>query len=255
MRRYAGVSEDELRKIMIDQVSRSLFRGLHYEAVERIEEHRAAGHRTLLLTGEIDVFVEPLAPLFDVFVAGQMEKDERGRWTGHLATSPLIGEARAAWLCRYAEDEGMDLSASYAYGDSYSDRSWLDVVGHPNAVNPDADLYRYAKMHRWPVHTWKTTAENRLTRYCAASNGKASCEHAITADVPTIGGPWPPGADHRWQFRSGVRIRSCPGLPGMPAGPCGAERRSAHRVRERASGPVPGRRGDHGGGPGRLRQR
>ncbi|MGH8826084.1 MAG: SDR family oxidoreductase [Jiangellaceae bacterium] len=161
MRRYAGMNEDELRKLIADQVTESLHRGVLEESLEQIRAHREAGHRTVLVTGEIDVFVEPLATLFDVIVAGKMETDPAGRWTGHLAASPLVGEARAAWLRRYARDEAMDLAGSYAYGDSYADRSWLEVVGHPNAVNPDASLYRYAKARRWPIHSWTTTAEGR----------------------------------------------------------------------------------------------
>ncbi|MFH5824862.1 HAD-IB family hydrolase [Georgenia sp. AZ-5] len=163
MRRYAGVKEAELREVVAKKVTASLRRGLLSEAVAQVQAHRAAGHRTVLLTGEIDVFVEPLAPLFDVIVAGKMETDADGVWTGHLATSPLVGEARAAWLRRYARDEGMDLTGSYAYGDSYADRAWLEVVGHPNAVNPDSSLYRYAKARRWPVHSWTTTGEGRLS--------------------------------------------------------------------------------------------
>lgn len=163
MRRYAGFDEAELRALVTEHVTPSLRRGLLQEALTQIEAHRAAGHRTVLVTGEIDVFVEPLAALFDVVVAGRMESDANGRWTGHLASSPLIGEARGDWLRRYARDENMDLSASYAYGDSYADRPWLEVVGNPNAVNPDASLYRYAKARRWPVHTWTTTAEGRLS--------------------------------------------------------------------------------------------
>jgi HAD superfamily hydrolase (TIGR01490 family) len=163
MRGYAGVHEDELRKVIADSVTPSLFRGIHVEARKQILAHREAGHRTILVTGEINVFVEPLAPLFDLIVAGEMEKDADGRWTGHLAASPLVGEARAVWLRRYAQDEGIELAASYAYGDSYSDRAWLEVVGHPHAVNPDSSLYRHAKSRRWPVHSWTTTPEGRLS--------------------------------------------------------------------------------------------
>lgn len=162
MRRYAGTHEAELRAAIAERVQDSLRRDVLTEAVARIRAHRAAGHRTVLVTGEIDVFVEPLAPLFDVVVAGKMETDDDGRWTGHLLTSPLVGESRATWLTRYARDEGIDLGASYAYGDSYADRPWLEVVGNPHVVNPDAQLYRYARAQRWPVHSWTTTVEGRV---------------------------------------------------------------------------------------------
>lgn len=163
MRRYEGVDEERLRNLIAREITPSLQRGLLKEAIERVQEHRAAGHRTILVTGEADVFVEPLAPLFDDIIAGTMETDGDGRWTGHLANSPLVGETRANWLRRYAQDENMDLAASYAYGDSYADRPWLETVGNPHAVNPDADLYRYAKAQRWPIHSWTATAEGRLS--------------------------------------------------------------------------------------------
>ena len=64
---------------------------------------------------------------------------------------------------RYAREENFDLSGSYAYGDSYADRPWLETVGHPSVVNPDAALYRYAKAQRWPVHSWTKTSEGWLS--------------------------------------------------------------------------------------------
>ena len=39
-----------------------------------------------------------------------------------------------------AEQEGNDLSASYAYWDSESDLPMLRAVGHAVVVNPDAEL-------------------------------------------------------------------------------------------------------------------
>jgi fatty acyl-CoA reductase len=171
MRRYEGVNEAALRDVIARKVTPSLRARVLAEATERIAEHRAAGHRTVLVTGQIDVFVEPLADMFDVIVAGRMEKDADGRWTGHLATSPLVDEARATWLTRYARDSGVDLAGSYAYGDTYSDRPWLEVVGHPNVVNPDSSLYRYAKEKRWPVHSWTTTAEGRFSPVLRSLNG------------------------------------------------------------------------------------
>ena len=38
-------------------------------AMRRVRAHRAAGHRTVLITGALDFVVEPLRPLFDDIVA------------------------------------------------------------------------------------------------------------------------------------------------------------------------------------------
>jgi len=71
-----------------------------------------------------------------------------------MSQPPLVGEARAAWLRRYAQQEGVDLRHSYAYADSYSDLPLLRAVGNPVAVSPDSSLYRFARRRRWPIETW-----------------------------------------------------------------------------------------------------
>lgn len=173
MRRCEGMDQAQVRDLIATRVGPILRSRLHREATDQIAAHRAAGHRTVLITGQIDVFVEPLQDLFDVIVAGRMECDERGRWTGHLATSPLVDEARAAWLERYAADVGGDLSASYAYGDTYADRPWLELVGHPRVVNPDHAMYRHAQRLRWPVLRWNTTQRGRVASLARSLKGGA----------------------------------------------------------------------------------
>jgi hypothetical protein len=53
-----------------------------------------------------------------------------------------------------AEREGIDLSESFAYSDSESDLPMLRAVGHPVAVNPDAELMRVARDEGWQVMTF-----------------------------------------------------------------------------------------------------
>src|SRR5690606_9276505 len=140
VRRYEGADEAELRALARDRLADVLLRRAWPQAIRRIRRHRAAGHRTVLLTGTVDVFVEPLRALFDDMLAARLRVVD-GRCTGHFEHPPLIGEARAAWLRAWARDEGIDLTESWAYGDHYSDRPVLEEVGNPVAVNPDARLY------------------------------------------------------------------------------------------------------------------
>ena len=99
----------------------------------------------MLVTGALDVLVEPLSDLFDEVIATHMDEDATGVMTGYLATPPLVDEARANWLSKYAHSRGADLSTSYGYGDSHADAAWLDLVGTPTAIAPDLGLYAVAR--------------------------------------------------------------------------------------------------------------
>ncbi len=155
-RRYAGADLAELNTLVDQVIAPHLLERVSGAALRRVRAHQAAGHHTVLLTGAVRPLTRPLAPLFDHVVAAELAVDADGRATGFLATPPLVGEARAAWLVRYAEVHGFDLSKSYGYADSLSDLPMLRAVGNPTAVSPDVSLYRAARATRWPIETWRT---------------------------------------------------------------------------------------------------
>jgi alcohol-forming fatty acyl-CoA reductase len=152
-RRFEDASVEGVDRLIDEVVAEFMFQKLSAAAVRRIREHRGAGHRTILVTAAAEPFVRPLAPLFDLVIAAKLQVVD-GRYTGYLAEPPLVGEARAAWLRRYAETEGADLKASYAYADSHSDLALLRAVGNPVVVSPDAALLRVARRRRWPIEDW-----------------------------------------------------------------------------------------------------
>ena len=57
----------------------------------------------------------------------------------------------------FAEEEGIDLDASFAYSDSIYDAPLLRAVGNPGAVNPDPRLQALAVAARWPVLHFDTS--------------------------------------------------------------------------------------------------
>ncbi|MGI5479258.1 haloacid dehalogenase-like hydrolase [Streptomyces lavendofoliae] len=179
LRRYAGTEEAVLREVVLETVGDALLHRVRPRAVRRIREHRAAGHRTILVTGTPEPLVAPLRPLFDDVAASRLHTRE-GVMTGALAAPPPVGEARARWLNRYAADHGLDLAHAYGYADSYSDRAFLESVGRPCAVDPDARLLRHAVRHRWPVARWGAHTAGRWS--------------ALAAAVPPAGGRTPPPA-------------------------------------------------------------
>ena len=157
-RRYEGADYAELLRIVDEDVTETMLGRLSAAAVRTIRAHRAAGHRTVLITGAVAPLVRPVAMLFDEIVAADLEVGPDGRCTGFLTRPPLVGEGRAAWLKHRATSEGWDLPASYGYADSASDLPMLRSVGHPVAVDPDITLSRVARRSRWPVEMWHAQA-------------------------------------------------------------------------------------------------
>ena len=121
--------------------------------VRIVEERDATPAERQIKEINSGIYAFDLAPLFDEVIAAKLEVRD-GVYTGYLAEPPLVGEARGAWVRRYAELEGADLRASYAYADSHSDLALLRAVGNPVAVSPDAALLRVAKRRRWPIEEW-----------------------------------------------------------------------------------------------------
>jgi alcohol-forming fatty acyl-CoA reductase len=167
-RRYEGASVAGVDALIENHVAEFMFQKASPAGIRRIREHRAAGHRTIMITAAAEPFVRPFAPLFDVVLGAELEVRD-GRYTGFLSQPPLVGEARAAWLRRYALRERADLKRSYAYADSYSDLPLLRAVGNPVAVSPDSSLYRYARRRRWPIEEWEMSKGMPMIRFPKAA--------------------------------------------------------------------------------------
>ncbi len=163
-RRYEGATVEGIERLVNEVVNEFMLQKVSAPAVRRIREHRSAGHRTVLITAAAEPFIQPIAPLFDVVIGAKLAVKD-GVYTGYLAEPPLVGEARGAWVRRYAQLEGADLKQSYAYADSHSDLALLRSVGNPVAVSPDAALLRVATRRRWPIEEWEMSGGMPRVRF------------------------------------------------------------------------------------------
>ncbi|MFB2583546.1 SDR family oxidoreductase [Herbiconiux liukaitaii] len=160
VRRYKGIRVDELQQLVEGRYGAAMLSRAIPDALDRVAQHRAAGHRTVLVTGATRSAAEPFAAFFDDVVAGEMHSS-KGVLTGYLATPPLVDESRAAWLREYASAHGANLTQSYGYGDSLADVAWLQLLGNATVVNPDTDLYRHAQRTKWTVEDWTRRSSER----------------------------------------------------------------------------------------------
>lgn len=150
-RRYEGASAEQLQADTVDMFSHLLLTKSFPDAIRRVREHRRLGHRTLLITGALDVAIAPMKPLFDDVICAELTVGSDGRYTGELNDVPPTGEARAQALVDYCERHGLDPAESVAYADSTSDLPLLEAAGFPVAVNPEARLSALARKRGWLV--------------------------------------------------------------------------------------------------------
>jgi HAD superfamily hydrolase (TIGR01490 family) len=151
LRVTAGWEQERVRNIVAEAVTQVIGPITYKEAVDLIEEHRAAGRRVYIVSAAPVEIVEPLARYLGVEEAiASQAVINAGRYTGQMLNY-AFGPQKAETIQRIAAREGLDLDASWAYSDSATDLPMLEAVGHPVAVNPDRALRRIAQMRGWPV--------------------------------------------------------------------------------------------------------
>jgi fatty acyl-CoA reductase len=153
-RRYEDAPVDQIAEDSKELLTQLIVTKSFPAGIRRVREHRALGHRTMLITGAMDFAVAGLKPLFDVIVAAEMTVRPDGTYSGELAKVPPTGETRAQVLADYCSAEGLLLEESIAYADSTSDLPMLECVGFPVAVNPETRLAAIARKRGWLVEDW-----------------------------------------------------------------------------------------------------
>lgn len=108
---------------------------------KQIEWHKAQGHKIFFISGSPDFLVTKMAEKYEVtaFRGSEYKVDEENRFTGELIPmwdsknkQKVIHELITAY--------DVDLSRSYAYGDTTGDYSMLKMVGNPISINPNKAL-------------------------------------------------------------------------------------------------------------------
>lgn len=118
-----------------------------------IDEHRANGRLVVLATTTPRDLIETFAALmgFDAVIATTYGVDASGVYTGELVGPYVWSRGKKDAVTAWSEENGVDVSASYAYSDSVFDEPLLATVGNPYCVNPDWRLRLMAAARRWPV--------------------------------------------------------------------------------------------------------
>ena len=138
-------------------------------AIERIWWHALRGDRIVLVTGTLAPLAEAVKAALERELLWRGVESQvsmfatelglcEGSRTGTVEGEPRSGEAKAAAVKQFALASGAPLAECFAYGDHALDRSMLEVVGTPIAVNPTWRLRQIARQRGWQVMKWAARA-------------------------------------------------------------------------------------------------
>ena len=122
--------------------------------IQRLQQHQAQRHRPVIASGTFMPSLQLLGQRLGVHdLIGTQIETQQGRFTGRILPPIIKGEDKAAGVSHYVSDHALDIdwASSFAYGDSYSDRAFMELAGHPVAVHPDPGLRLLAQARRWEV--------------------------------------------------------------------------------------------------------
>jgi len=172
----AGWSVEQVNAIVAETLHELIHPMVYAEAVALFDEHHAAGLDVVLVSSSGEEVVGPIGQMLGVdhVIATRMVVED-GHYTGEIALY-AYGEGKAVAIRELVRERGYDLTRSWAYSDSYTDRPMLELVGNAVAVNPDKALRRHAAEQGWQLRDFQRPVRSR----------------EVMARVPVP--PGPPGA-------------------------------------------------------------
>jgi HAD superfamily hydrolase (TIGR01490 family) len=152
----AGKSVVDIESLAEEFCRTEIVPHLSIQALSRMDEHRRAGHHLVLVTGSLDFLMTPLAALLGVstLLAARLEQQHE-RFTGRVCVPLPYGPGKHELIARWTKASRIDLTQSYAYGDSPGDVELLQMVRYPQVVNPIRGMAAIARRNGWPVAIWK----------------------------------------------------------------------------------------------------
>ena len=108
---------------------------------DRIKWHKEQGHKVITVSGSPYELVRAISEKydFDEYVGSIYETDGNDRYTGEV--QPMWDSAnKHKAIAQLVEKYDIDLSSSYAYGDTAGDFQMLKSVAYPFAMNPTREL-------------------------------------------------------------------------------------------------------------------
>lgn len=151
-----GRGEDALREEVYGFYREEVRRYYRPRALEQVRLHQSRGDAVVLLTSASLYLSEAVRDDLglDDIICNRFEVAD-GQFTGRPEGELCYGQGKRVLGLAWLGARGEKAEVASFYTDSMTDAPFMEVVGHPVAVNPDARLRRLATRRGWPIEDWR----------------------------------------------------------------------------------------------------
>lgn len=141
VKQLKGINKDYI-EFIANQVITLNGEKIYKYSRDRIEYHKNKGDLVFFISGSPDFLVSKMAEKYDIteYRASIYEVDSEGRFTGELQ-GMWDSRNKLKSVKSLIDKYDIDMSKSYAYGDTAGDYSMLKMVGKPIVINPNRELF------------------------------------------------------------------------------------------------------------------
>ncbi len=132
-----------------------------------IKQLRTEGYHLLVISGSPVEVVEEYNRQylkFDGAFGSVYAIDKNGRYTGEASFEP--SKNKGSLVEQYLYEHKLSLKDSYGIGDTESDISFLHLVDHPIAFNPNQNLKAVAEKEGWKIVVEKKDVVYEISDHC-----------------------------------------------------------------------------------------
>jgi HAD superfamily hydrolase (TIGR01490 family) len=121
--------------------------------IARLRAHQDNQVEVVFVSGSMPPLLQPLAETLGVShcLCARLILDNDQRLTGEIGTPQTIGDGKAEAIRIFVDDQKVQASQCYGYGDDISDLPLLESIGHPVAVASNGLLFDIAKNRNWEI--------------------------------------------------------------------------------------------------------
>ncbi|MEK5069081.1 HAD family hydrolase [Sporosarcina sp. FSL K6-1508] len=135
-----------------EELTDKVRQGFNLEVIRRLKQHAAENIHIMLVSGAYTSLLQSVTKelQFDTIIGTEIPM-KAGKIDNRTPIYHIQGSRKNEKINEVLEGKKIDWQNSFAYGDSLSDLSVLELVGNPVAVRPEPRLLAIAEKRKWEV--------------------------------------------------------------------------------------------------------